>query len=413
MRAFSPCLLALLALSSGIGACSASDAAVTNDAGANESDASYTLDGSPIVSGDAGDTSIADDLVLPIGPEQEAIKTPIVGIQYWTWFAYDKPAPHCDGAGWKDNPFGQAGTASLVFNVDPKGVCYSSIDPNTARVHAGFLRQLKADFVIYDETNFSKTTAPANNPMFQAEKAAIEGFSTATEKMKSVFMLAITCWGEQCLNRPGDHTERFTFTEHVKEHVIEIAKLYKKSPEAFLRVEKKPLLLFYVNQGSNVLADNGQPAFKGAANLVPLPDQFEPVRYNGVDYKIHDLFTIRYAIVADASFDYSPYSKEIWPFQCNSESCGFAETGYASLYAPKIGGRSLARMNAQIDASKAKPYLVLRSWNEFSSTDEHAAGGGAYTLEPNTTLQKFDTTPGNMDPWYMFNSLKAKMATVK
>ena len=137
---------------------------------------------------------------------------PIIGMQYWTWFAYDKLG--CEGTGWRQGPFKINDVRSLVFSPDPNGSCYSSMEPRTALVHAGFLDQLNVSFVIYDDTNLSKALMPGDNPIFQGALKAMEGFRQHTpRRIRSAFMLSIACWAEQCHGRPGDKTETFTFND--------------------------------------------------------------------------------------------------------------------------------------------------------------------------------------------------------
>ena len=333
---------------------------------------------------------------------------PIIGITYLTWFSYDQPG--AAGSGWRDRPFNLDDVRSMVFSPDPAGYCYSSADPNTAFVHAGFLDQMNVSFVIIDETNFSKTTPPDQNPTFQCALKAMEGFRQYTNhKIRVAFQLSITCWAEQCHNIPGDHREIFTFTDTVKAHIRHIASLYLQTPDDFQRVSGKPLLLFYINKGSNVLKLDGSSAFHGAGNIFPTPADFDySFSLNGTVYHLRDFFSVRFAVVADSIFDYGSYSHELWPFQCNYGDSNFTEVGYASLLAPlRSPNRDLTMFNRLVDNARSKEFLVIRVWNEFSSTDE--SHGRAYTIEPNTQLHKYDTTPGQMDPWYFFNAIKQKL----
>jgi hypothetical protein len=333
---------------------------------------------------------------------------PIIGMQYWNWFAHDQPG--CAGAGWRDNPFQMSNVRSLVFSADPNGYCYSSVDPHTAFIHAAFLDLLNVSFVIHDEANLSKSVMPSGNPIFQGELKAMEGFRHYTpRRIRSAFMLSITCWAEQCHGQPGNKTEIFTFNDYVKAHITEIAATYLKNADDFQLVNGKPLLLFYISQGSNVKLLNGDPAFHGAGNIYPTETDFDyEFNLNGSTYRLRDFFSIRYAVVADSVFDYSKFSHELWPFTCNYGESTFTEVGYASLLAPRRSpNRDLNMFNQLVDRSRDKQFLVIRGWNEFSSTDE--VKGKAYTIEPNTQLHKVDTTPGNMDPWYFFNNIKQKL----
>lgn len=271
---------------------------------------------------------------------------PIIGMQYWTWFAYDKLG--CEGTGWRQGPFKINDVRSLVFSPDPNGSCYSSMEPRTALVHAGFLDQLNVSFVIYDDTNLSKALMPGDNPIFQGALKAMEGFRQHTpRRIRSAFMLSIACWAEQCHGRPGDKTETFTFNDYVKAHVRDIAAAYQRNPDDFQLVNGKPLLLFYINQGNNVKLLNGSPAFHGAGNIFPRREDFDyEFNLNGSTQHLRDFFSVRFAVVADSVFDYSNFSHELWPFQCNYGECTFSEVGYASILAPRrSSNRDLTMFN--------------------------------------------------------------------
>jgi len=345
---------------------------------------------------------------------------PKVGIQYYTWFAYDRPG--AQGKGWRDNPFKSRGVRSLAISSKSRGVAYSSRDPRTATLHARQLDELGVDFVIFDCSNFSKTMLPQNNPIFQCAFRAMQGFHEYTDKpIASVFQLSLTCWGEQCHGRPGERLERYTFNRHVRSHIEAIAGLAKRHPEAFLHHLEKPLLLFYINEGSSVLAVNGdKPYFRGAGNLTPTAKQFNPkITLGRRSVPLHDLFTVRFAIVTSGfePIDYTAFSEEIWPFQCNSEGSEFVEAGFASLYTHRAGERSLPQFRRMVQDAASKEFLVIRSWNEFSSTDEEVGTkdgkrfARVFTIEPNTVVHQWDTTPGNEDPWHMFNGVREIIRT--
>jgi hypothetical protein len=364
-------------------------------------------------------------------------------MQYWTWFAYgpepgcleDPAQPDCGGSGWGVDIFKlrektgdkEISVRSLVFGDHPSGYCYSSCDPKTGCVHAQFFDQLNVSFVIFDETNFSKSKLPEENPTFRAAQKAMEGFRQHKgRRIRAAFQLAITCWAEQCHNqngdRDGDKREIFTFNEKVKAHVRKIAELYIENPDDFQLVynreskEKRPLLLFYISQGSNVKLLNNQPAFDGKGNICPTPEKFDyEFSAKGKSYSLQKFFSVRYAVVAANVFDYTNYSYQLWPFQCSHKGCKFDEVGYTSLFFPGNSSprdskerRDINAFQESVDDAKEKSYLVIRGWNEFSSSGDEF-GGKAYTIEPNTELHKYDTTPDKKDPWYFFNKIKEKL----
>jgi hypothetical protein len=358
---------------------------------------------------------------------EEGQMAPIVGIQYLTWFDYTNPGSGCSGNGWADHPFKLLPpnqVRSMVFDPSPDGFCYSSADPHTGSVHARFLNKLGVSFVIFDESNFSKSMDPSQNPTFRTALKAMEGLRQynpeppyAPRRIRAAFQLSITCWASQCWGQPsGDDREIFTFNDHVKAHIVAIANAYRNSPDDFQLVAGKPLLLFYVSQGSNVILLNGSPAFHGPGNITPTTSEFDYVfQVGGSSYHLRDFFTVRFAVVAAATFDYRPYGVDIWPFTCATGDGTFSEVGYASLFAPAAPNpcRDFGAFSRMVDAAQNKDYLIIRSWNEFSSTDECAICNGkkgqAYTIEPNTQMHKYDTTPGNQDPWYFFNCISGKL----
>jgi hypothetical protein len=57
-----------------------------------------------------------------------------------------------------------------------------------------------------------------------------------------------------------------------------------------------------------------------------------------------------------------------------------------------------------VEDARGKPYLVIRSFNEFSTTDENFEGGNAFTIEPNNWLHHYDGTP-NAEPWYFWDNI--------
>jgi hypothetical protein len=83
----------------------------------------------------------------------------------------------------------------------------------------------------------------------------------------------------------------------------------------------------------------------------------------------------------------------------------FVEAGYASLHF-RHHGRSVDRFKQLFEESKDKPYLIVRCFNEFSTTDEDHNGGHAFTIEVNTQLHHYDGSP-NAEPWHMWNSIRS------
>ena len=86
---------------------------------------------------------------------------PNIGIQYYTWF--DLHHEGNNGTGWrvqqKDGTFlrpfmypdkGEYAPVSSALFSAAQGVCYSSLDIDTARVHAEELSTLNVDFAILD-----------------------------------------------------------------------------------------------------------------------------------------------------------------------------------------------------------------------------------------------------------------------
>ncbi|MFT3864546.1 MAG: RICIN domain-containing protein [Solirubrobacterales bacterium] len=351
--------------------------------------------------------------MLALSVPASASAAPLVGIQYETWFDLGTAGGSCSGSGWAQNPFGLKEVEALDFPASPSGYCYSSDEPSTARTHAASLDELGVDFVEIDDTNYSKTMKPSENPIFQAAKKAIEGFKEYThKKIQVTFQLSLTCYAETCDGIPGDQEEIFTYNEYVREEIEEIYKLYLEEPSRYVTIEGKPLILFYVNKGSNVHNLDGSQAFSGPGDLIPTSTQFNPpITTEGTTKALRELFSVRYAIVAESNFDYRPYSSEIWPFACFSTSCQFSEVGYATLYSPGWSERSLPEFDRQVNEASGLPYIMVANWNEFSSTDEH--GAASRTIEPNTQLYKVDSTPGHADPWYFFNGVKSELQSLR
>lgn len=371
---------------------------------------------------------------------------PLIGIQYYTGFHTPYNAPNLNdtywgnpnATGWRDHPFKLTDVRSAVFSPDPAGFCYSCMERGAGEVHAKVLSELGIDFVIHDQSGLSKTHLPITgdyprdqtihsyNLDFYCARMAIEGFRRYRQKqIKSVFQLALTSWGSQGFDVPDadpDHNREYSLISadkyflNTKLHIEAIWKLYIATASDFLIINGKPLLIFYISEGNNVYKfRSSELAFHGPGKIIPTQEEFNPFidTPNG-PRKLRDLFTVRYAVVGSVDFDYTPISSEIWPFEVYSGNGKFTEVGYASAYSRKVGSRNIQQLEKMVDAAKGKQFLVIRSWNEFSSTDEFVLDdrgqkvpAHAFTLEPNTQLHKYDDSQG--DPWFYFNRLKAKL----
>lgn len=340
---------------------------------------------------------------------RELYASPKVGIHYMTWFDNNGPSLGCSGTGWSNATAGPFGFANGSVVPLTTSTCYSSDDPYVAGLHASLLHDMGVDFIILDETNLSKVMDPAENNIFQSAKNVIYGLGAyATEKIQVTFQISLTCWASAC-HGGTKNVEVFTYNDHVKRHIEEIARLNEANPGRFVTYKEKPLLLVYLNGGSNVYASENDttPYFNGPGALIPTADQWNPlVEVNGSSVRVRDYFTVRFTLAAYNNFDYRPFSNEIWPFACDY-GCDATEAGIASLYSPAWGKRDVAQFSRQVDATSNRDFLLIRSWNEFSSTDEYMAR--SFTIEPNTKLHSVDSTPGNMDGWYFFNAIKVKL----
>jgi hypothetical protein len=341
-----------------------------------------------------------------------ASAAPKVGISYLNWFDNGTPSGDCSGSGWT-NHFGSETkypfqvpylTKSYVFGA-PGGYCYSSDDPNTAKVEAASLDEMGVDFVVLDDTNLSKTMDPSENPGFKASKAAVKGFSEYTHKnMQVTYQLSLTCWAEQCWNEPGNGTEIFTYNSHVQKTVEEVYKMYQAEPSRFVTIAGKPLLLFYLSKGNNVMshANQSQPAFHGTGNIYPTTADWNPkIIVNGKETLLRSVFSVRWGLWAVNNTDYSVINGDIWPTDCSDTWCRSSEAGYTHLSSPAWSGRSIPEFNRMVDEAQAKNYLFVDNWNGFSSTDETLET--ADTIEPNTSLSY------GGDPWYWYNKIKDRL----
>ncbi len=342
-----------------------------------------------------------------------AFAKPQIGIYYYTWFDYNNTG-HCDSDGWLNGslrPF-QFDYSNLVGSLlwyYP--TCYSTNNDSTYTVHAQHLHDLGIDFVIYDNISNSKQQWVSNDNIFAASVRALQNFRLASNYgIKSVFMFSIVeadCAGCTTEHMVWDNQQYGTIHDHLRATLT----YYRYYPDAFLIVDGKPLILIYISQGTNVY-NNGSPAFGGPYNMIPHKSQFDPLipddYYGGGLIRLRDVFTIRYAIVADnwSGVDYNYWPEvagKVWPFRCNG-NCMAAEAGYASVYAPNFGRHASTFTNylSYINYYR-NPFMVIRSWNEFSTTNEWHGdypNCSVYTLEPNNRIHWYDESNGN--PWYFF-----------
>lgn len=363
---------------------------------------------------------------------------PRVGVVYQSWFDLDTPAEGCAGTGWADGPFqttpGSAAVKSLSFGSP---TCYRSHDPAAAQTHAGLLNQMGASFVLIDDTNYSKTRTPANNPIYQASKQVTLGMNSASTPLKVAYALSLTCWQSQCYNSAGnnpawDDKEMVVWNSAAAAAEIQdIAARYAAAPSNFEVVDGKPLLVFYLNQGNNVYCPRVPPAslqaaglclqpsystltkaFNGPGNILPSASQFDPtITVNGQQRLLSEVFTVRYGVVASSVTDYADYDSRIWPWNC-AAACVGDDAGYTSISVHGAqrnwaGAASLIESSLTSNGGDAR-YLVLNAWNEFSSTDEYS--NHSYTVEPNTYSHTVAGDEAAGDPWYFFNKFKSTLA---
>lgn len=352
-----------------------------------------------------------------------------VGIQYYTWFDVETPSQGCEGSGWHVQglrPFmlPYTPTNAVQSALFSGGKCYSSLDPETAHQHAYKLDELGVDFVILDNAaSLVVGRAPEDDPIFRGSQAALEGLARYTARsIRGAYQLTLTI-------NPGDFEHYQGNNPNLLAHIDHIYGQWRSNPSYFYHIDdvmdsgtKKPLLLFYVASGNNVMDDQGQQFFNGWGGCIPTTAQFAHTLPDGMDFR--SVFAIRYAINAVNRTDYNrpdrsrgaPVPMDIWPFQCNTFGTQFYECGYASLHFPQPGiasqcdattGRSLDRFRQMLREAKGKPFLVIRSFNEFSTTDECYTGGNAFTLEANNLLHLYDGSPANApsQTFYMMDSV--------
>ena len=304
-------------------------------------------------------------------------------------------------------------------------VCYCTDHIETVRRHAEILSDINVEFLIYDNTNASKFMLPHVNIPWVGSMNVLTNLRSAVQgRIKSVFMLSLTNSDDGIEHYIGDpaYADRLGYT---KAHVEALAAVVEEFPTDFFYVKNKPLLLFYISQGSNVKLANGQPAFHGRDNITPTEVDFDlGIQVRGRVVPIRDVFTLRYAVQCSA-WDFG-YGEEVWPWTCDYGLGNFKEAGYASLVrvAGDPGDESHTPPNTRsnhlfdflVDKAVQRrcQYLVIKGWNEFSISGDEGDGSAttngyfkAHTIEP-CTVQ----APGG-DPFFFFDRIRAKLNSVR
>jgi hypothetical protein len=354
-----------------------------------------------------------------------------IGIQYYTWFDLSVPPLGKEGSGWKNKPHGTflqpfkypygptfETVSSALF---PGGRNYSSLDPETAVVHADQLSTLNVDFAILDVSPFSvdPLQPPGTCLAYQASKIALQGFAQHSGRtFQGAFQLALTAAPGSLEFYQGDKPTIMAYLNDVYDFYNANSALFYHMADELDGGKIKPLLFFYISRGNDVLDEvTLQPVFRGWGGVIPTADQFitNPTRLLRDGSTIFSAFTVRFAVYAQSMTDFTipdrnqlPPPIEIWPFQCDTTGSKFLECGYASLNLQGMG-RNLDRFKQMVQEAQGKSHLVIRSFNEFSSTDEFYETGDAYTLEPNNILCRFDgslpQTPP-YQPFYMWDNVR-------
>lgn len=341
---------------------------------------------------------------------------PAIGIHYNTWFnGTDNRVS--DGYCWH-HTWNQAlqlpGTKSLLFNENPNGYCYSSFDASTADTHAPWLAHLNVDYVIYDVTNESKSSSVAGDPSYQGAIKSMPRFSTyGPHPIRSVFMFSATSWAQfecpvtnNCAASIGSQDEVFTLNDYMISHFEDLYQRFEGDSSGFVTLEGKPLMLVFVNRGRNVKdRTTGNPYFNGPGGYIPGAGQFNPEirKRSNEKIRLQDAFTVRYAIYGENT-DYRSISNKIWMFMC--QQCQFAEASYAGLLNENLKFRDLAQFKGGLEQGLTKTTVVISPWNGFSTSGDEK-GPFSVTLEPNTTLYKVDSTPGNNNPYFFYDNVAA------
>lgn len=345
---------------------------------------------------------------------------PAIGIHYNTWFygnfygnAVRNADGYCSGHPWNTNPLWLPETKSLLFAENPNGYCYSDFDASTADVHAAWLSHLNVDYVIYDVTNESKNASVASDPSYQGALTTMRRFSTyGPHPIRNVFMFSATSWAGDCAVKGtcapsiGEKTEIFTLTPSMIEHFEDLYQRYQTDPTPFVTLEGKPLMLVYLNRGNNVYDPaTGLQYFTGPGKYIPGPGQFNPeiTKLNADKIRLQDAFTVRYALWGERT-DFQKISNKIWMWDC--QQCQFTEASFAGLFNSTLKFRDLAQLKSGLLEGLSKTTVIMSPWNSFSGSGDEQ-GPYSVTLEPNTTLYKVDSTPGNNNPYFFYDNVAA------
>jgi len=343
--------------------------------------------------------------------------TPAVGIHYNTWFYGESQKGadgYCTSHPWSTNPLWLPGTKSLLFAENPNGYCYDNFQSGSAAVHAPWLSHLNVDYVIYDVTNESKSNDPVHDKSYQGAIASMPVFAAyAPHPIRSVFMFSATSWAQfecsvtnNCASSVGPQDEVFTLNEYMTSHFADLYQRYQTDSSAFMTLEGKPLLLVYVNRGRNVKdRTTGRPYFTGPGGYIPSVDQFNPEiqKYPNGTIRLQDAFTVRYAIAGEGT-DFRGISNKIWMWDC--QQCQFSEASFAGLFNSALKFRDLGQLKDGFVQGLSKLTVVMSPWNSFSGSGDEK-GPYSVTLEPNTTLYKVDSTPGNYNPYFFYDNVAA------
>ena len=357
----------------------------------------------------------------PLALDSEAASrgAPVIGIHYNTWFG---PTPnqdlrpagsdgYCFDSPWNNPPLQLPGTKSLLFSQNAAGYCYRANDPNTANVHSTWLGYLGVDYVIIDTTNESKGMAPASDPSYVNGLVALNEFARAARPIRSIFMFSLTSWAQfecpvtnNCSTSLAPNDEVFTMNSNVLLHLEDLYQQFEKSGSGFVTIEGKPVVLIYLNGGSNVKDRTTNNAyFNGPEHLIPSASQmaFKIHRTSGQEISLSDAYSLRYALVAKNK-DFRNLSSSIWMWDC--PGCQFSEAGYATIVNPDSQVRDLGFYKSSVFQSASKKTLILSPWNSFSGSGDER-GAASVTLEPNTTLYKVDTIRD--DPYFIYKQVQS------
>lgn len=425
----------------------------------------------------------------------QACASPLIGIHYSTWFNTadisganisncTMPPVMGQAQGWRNElgvgpfqlPNGSVSSLALFpdfFAYPNSGICYSSHNIAAAKRHAALLDYMGVDFVVFDETNYSKSKyangkgAFLPNPTFQSALKVISGFgqyaSTTNKRIKSVFQLSITCWRSQCApnvatRQSDDHVEMYVghgrvsgddpatfltsiqesqYNPYIQSHIDAIADLTISDPDALLKLPDpddgnkiKPVLLVYVNSGWNVYeGGSGFNKAFGSANdtsngngIFPSPRRWNPpVNFsNGFPASTaRQYFTVKFSVVNPYYPTPVPGAEKIWPYLCHAGCDGRGlSASTAAMYLLEKGWH-VANLANDINAavSQNKSVIIVNGWNSFSTSgDENLAGSSriAYTLEPNTAFRYLNPdNPYDSSGWFAYNAAQQYLTAIK